>query len=249
MTIRGRARAKPLFGAGLTAILLAGVLAGPVGAGKPTGGGPAVTDVVVGGDCRVSMTYTAKGSKAGQVDLYAQTLGYTSPTDTTLGYDIWAGSTWQPATMINGSADVVFQLAPGGRLKQFTYSGWLYGKAPGVYKPGTLSEYKTFTSTCVIPDYQYTVKFHDNYTQGDAGFYPALTQRRTFGSLLAEPPEPTRTGYVFTGWKAYDYGYLGPNPTGMWNFSTDTMRDYDPLVLYAQWAEPCPPTGGCGDPG
>lgn len=248
MMTRRRARARSFFGAGLTAILLAAVVAGPASAGKPTSSGPAITNVVVGGDCRVTMTYSAKGGKTGEVDLYAETYGYTSPTDTVGGYDIWAGSTWQPATMINGSATVTFPLATGGRLKEFTYSGWLYARTPGVYKDGTLTPYKTFMSTCVIPDYLYTVKFHDNYTQGDAGFYPALTQRRTFGSLLSEPPAPTRTGFVFTGWKAYDYGYLGPSPDRAWDFATDTMRDYDPLVLYAQWAEPCPPTGGCGDP-
>jgi len=249
MTIRRRNLATRFFGAGATAILLAGVVAGPAGAGKPVSNGPAITNLVVDGNCRVSMTYSAKGGKAGEVDLYAQTLGYTSPDDTTLGYDIWAGSTWQPATMVSGSANVAFQLAPGGRQKRFTYSGWLYGKAPGVYKDGTLTPYYTFLSTCVIPDFQYTVKFHDGFTTGDAGYLPGLQQRRTFGQLLSEPTPPTRTGYDFVGWYAYDYGYLGPNPNRAWDFSTDTMRDYDPLVLYAQWAVPCPPDGGCGVPG
>lgn len=243
---RRRDLAARVLGAGVTAILLAGVVAGPAGAAKSSG--PAITNVVVGSDCRVSMTYTASGGKTGEVDLYAQTYGYTSPTDTVGGYDIWAGSTWQPVTMVNGSGSVVFPLAPGGRLKKFTYSAWLYGKAPGVYKKGTLTPYLTFMSTCVIPDFQYTVKFHDGFTQGDAGFLPALQQRHVFGDLLTEPTPPTRDGYVFTGWLAYDYGYLGPNPTGAWDFSTDRMRDYDPLVLYAQWAVPCP-SGGCGIPG
>jgi hypothetical protein len=196
------------------------------------------------------MTYSASGGKLGEVDLYAQTWGYGSPTDTVAGYKVWAGSTWQPATMAHGSATVVFQLASGGRLKQFTYSGWLYGKAIGTYKPGTLTPYYTMTSTCVIPDYQYTVKFHDGYTQGDAGLIPADQQRVTFGSLIAAPTViPTRTDYVFTGWKAFDYGYLGPNPAGMWDFSTDTMRDYDPLVLVAQWEPYCNPNLGCVLPG
>ena len=248
MTTRQRALARRLFGAGVTAVLLGGVVAAPVGAARPTSGGPVITNLVVDGNCRVSMTYSAKGSKAGEVDLYAQTLGYTSPTDTTLGYDIWAGSTWQPAAMTNNSATVVFQLAPGGRQKQFTVYGWLYGKAPGVYKPGTQTPYYTFLSTCVIPDFEYTVKFYDGYTSGDAGFIAADQQRVKFGQLIAEPTAPTRADYVFTGWLAYDYGYLGPNPAVAWNFSTDTMRDYDPLVMYAQW-EPACPTGGCAEPG
>ncbi|HEY3334499.1 MAG TPA: InlB B-repeat-containing protein [Candidatus Limnocylindrales bacterium] len=248
MTIQRRDFATRLFGAGVTAMLLAGVVAGPVAAGKPVSSGPAISNVVVDGNCRVSMTYSAKGGKLGEVDLYAQTLGYTSPTDTTLGYDIWAGSTWQPATMVNGSTTVVFQLAPSGRQKRFTYYGWLYGRTPGTYKDGTLTPYYTFLSTCVMPDFQYTVKFHDGYTSGDAGFLPALQQARTFGQLLTEPTPPSRTGYDFTGWLAYDYGYLGPNPARPWNFSTDTMRDYDPLVLYAQWSQICP-SGGCVIPG
>ena len=248
MSIRRRDVVTRVLGASVTAILLAGTVVGPVGAAKPTSSGPTITNVVVGSDCRVSMTYSAKGGKSGEVDLYAQTLGYTSPTDTTLGYDIWAGSTWQPATMSNGSANVVFQLATGGRLKQFTYYGWLYGKAPGVYKDGTLTPYYTFRSTCVMPDFEYTVKFHDGYTSGDAGFIAADQQRVKFGQLISEPTPPTRDGYDFAGWLAYDYGYLGPNPTVPWDFSTDRMRDYDPLVLYAQWAVPCP-SGGCGIPG
>lgn len=28
--------------------------------------------------------------------------------------------------------------------------------------------------------------------------------------------------------------------TGVWDFSTDTMLDYDPLVMYAEWAEIVP---------
>ncbi len=248
MAMRRHDLARRWFGAGVIAILLAGVLGGPVSAGKPTTSGPTITNVGWVSDCQLQMTYSAKGSKLGEVDLYAQTLGYTGPDDTTLGYDIWAGSTWQPANMVGGSATVVFQLAPGGRQKRFTYSAWLYGKAPGVYKPGTLTPYYTLLSTCVIPDYEYTVKFHDGYTSGDAGFILADQQRVRFGQLIAEPTPPTRAGYAFTGWLAYDYGYLGPNPSTPWDFSTDTMRDYDPLVLVAQWAPVCP-SGGCGQPG
>lgn len=247
MTIRPRDLAKRALLIGVAGIVLTGVVAAPVGAARPDAGGPSISDLVVDADCRVTMTYAAKGGKLGEVDMWAQTLGYTSPTDTVLGYDIWAGSTWAPATMVRGTADVTFQLAPGGRMKEFTYYGWLYGRAVGTYKPGTASPYYTFRSTCVIPDFQYTVKFHDGYTAGDAGFLPALQQRRTFGQLITEPTPPTRSGYDFTGWLASDYGYLAPNPATAWDFATDTMRDYDPLVMYAQWAPTCPSLA-CGDP-
>lgn len=248
MRIRRDDLATRLLGAGVTALLLAGVMAGPVGAGRPSGGATITNVVVDNNTCRVSMTYNAKGGKLGQVDLYAETLGYTSPTDTTLGYDIWAGSTWQPANMVRGSADVVFQLAPGGRQKRFTYSGWLYGRDIGVYKDGTLTPYYTFLSTCVMPEFEYTVKFHDGYSSGNAGFIAANQQRVRFGQLIAEPTPPTRPDYVFAGWLAFDYGYLGPNPAVPWDFSSDRMRDYDPLVMFAQWAPACPTTT-CGVPG
>ena len=65
MTIRGRGLARRTLGAGLTAIVLAGAVAGPAGAAKPTTSGPSITNVVVGGDCRVSVTYSAKGGKTG----------------------------------------------------------------------------------------------------------------------------------------------------------------------------------------
>lgn len=232
--------ARRLFGAGVSAMLLAGVVGGPVGAARSTGG-PAITNLAVDGSCRVTMTYSAKGAKLAEVDMNAQTWGYTSPTDTSPGYDVWAGSTWAPVTLVRGSGDAVIQLTPGGRLKEFEYYGWAYARDIGTYKDGTLTPFYTFRSTCVMPDYEYTVKFHNGYTQGDAGFIPAYQQRVRFGQLIAEPAPLTRAGYSFLGWTGWDYGYLGPHPsTGVWDFSTDTMLDYDPLVMYAEWAEIVP---------
>ena len=226
--------AKRFFGAGVTAIVLAGVVGGPVGAAPPISRGPAITNLVVDGNCRVSMTYSATGGKLGEVDMWAQTWGFTSLADPTPGYDIWAGFTWQPANMVRGSADVVFQLAPGGHLKKFSYYGWLYTRDIGTYKNGTASPILTFLSTCVMPQFEYTVKFHDNYTSGDAGFLPAYQHRVRFGQLITEPAPPTRSGYTFAGWRGYLYGYL-PYGSIPWNFGVDTMSDYDPLVMFAQW--------------
>lgn len=249
MATRRRDIARRCFGAAIAGLVLAGVVGGPVGAARPTTSGPEITGLAVDGNCRVTMTYSAKGGKLGEVDMYAQTWGYGTPDDNVPGYEIWAGSTWAPANMVRGSANVSFQLAPGGRLKEFTYYGWLYGREIGTYKDGTLTPYYTFRSTCVVPDYLYTVKFHDGFTSGDAGFYPGYQQRLRFGQLLTEPTPPTRSGYVFTGWVGMDYGYLGRHPaTGVWDFSTDTMTDYDPLVMYAQWEVACASLS-CADPG
>lgn len=235
--------ARRLLSASATAILLAGVVGGPVGAARPTTGGPSISavtyDPVV--PCKIYVTYTATRGKFAQIDLWARTLGYTSPSDTSLGYDIWAGSEHRNGPIAGGTYTAAFQLAAGGRQKEFTTWGWAY-RIEGVTLDRTLSPTYSFRSTCVMPNFDYTVKFHDGYTSGDAGYISAYQQRVKFGQLITEPTPPTRAGYGFTGWLAYDYGYLGPNPTSLWDFSTDRMRDYDPLVMYAQWAEIIPGT-------
>jgi len=212
------------------------VVAAPADAGKPASGGPTISaitwDPVI--PCKVYVTYTPKRGKYAQIDMWAQSWGYTSPTDTQAGYDIWAGSESRNGPISGGTYTAVFQLAAGGHLKQFTTWGWAY-RVEGVTLDGTVSPTVSFTSTCVFPNYDYTVRFHDGYTSGDAGFLPALQRTAKFGELIAEPTPPTRPGYTFAGWKAYYQGYLGPHPeTGYWDFSTMTMTDFD-MVMYAQW--------------
>ncbi len=196
-------------------------------------GGPTISSVTFDPNvpCKVYVTYTGRGKNA-QIDMWARTLGYTSPTDTILGYDIWAGSESRNGPMASGSYTAVFQLAAGGHLKEFTTWGWAY-RVEGVTLDRTLSPTYSFRTTCVFPNFEYTVKFNDGYT-GDAGFLPALQQRAKFRELIAEPTPPTRSGYTFAGWRGYLYGYL-PYGSIPWDFSSDTMSDYDPLILYAQW--------------
>lgn len=230
------------------AALIGALMAPAANAARPTSGGPTISavtwDPVV--PCKVYVTYTGRGKNA-QVDMWARTWGFTSPTDPVAGYDIWAGSESRNGPMANGSYTATFELAPGGRQKEFTTWGWAY-RVEGVTLDRTLSPTYSFKTTCVFPNFLYTVKFHDGYTTGDAGFISSYTQRVRFGDLITEPTPPTRSGYGFTGWLAYDYGYLGPNPTSVWNFSVDRMRDYDPLVMYAQWLPECP-AEGCVVPG
>jgi uncharacterized repeat protein (TIGR02543 family) len=225
--------AKRCFGAGVTAMLLAGVVAGPVSAARSTG--PTISSVTFDPNvpCKVYVTYTGRGKNA-QIDMWAQSWGYTTPTDTVAGYDIWAGSESRNGPMSSGSYTAVFQLADGGHLKQFTTWGWAY-RVEGVTLDKTISPTYSFNSVCVFPNYDYTVKFHDGYTTGDAGFLPALQQSVKFDQLITEPTPPTRAGYIFAGWSAYYQGYLGPHPaSGYWDFASDKMTDFD-TVMYAQW--------------
>jgi len=218
------------------AALLTALMAPAAYAGKPTSSGPTISSVTYDPviPCKVYVTYTTKSGKFAEIDMWARSWGYTSPADTVAGYDIWAGSESRNGPMARGSYTAVFQLAAGGHLKEFTTWGWAY-RVEGVTLDRTLSPTYSFTSTCVFPNYDYTVKFHDGYTSGDAGFLSALQRTAKFGELITEPTPPTRDGYTFAGWSAYFQGYLGPHPTsGYWNFSSDTMTDFD-TVMFARW--------------
>ena len=53
-------------------------------------------------------------------------------------------------------------------------------------------------------------------------------QEVAYGTLVAEPMEPERTGYTFDGW------YREPECLTPWNFATDTMPA-QAITLYAGW--------------
>lgn len=69
----------------------------------------------------------------------------------------------------------------------------------------------------------YEVIFHSN---GGSAVAPRTGLK--YGDLLAEPGEPTRKGYIFSGW------YQDENLTEHWGFSTDTIA-LDTTHLYAKW--------------
>jgi len=48
-----------------------------------------------------------------------------------------------------------------------------------------------------------------------------------YGSLIAQPTDPTKEGYVFDGW------YLDRDATFSWDFSSDTVQDS--MTLFAKW--------------
>lgn len=70
---------------------------------------------------------------------------------------------------------------------------------------------------------QYTVSFSPNQGQGN---FPS--QSVMSGGYVVRPPDPTRDGHVFLGWKPL-------TKPGYWNFLSDTVTG--DTILEAQWAE------------
>jgi uncharacterized repeat protein (TIGR02543 family) len=69
---------------------------------------------------------------------------------------------------------------------------------------------------------QYTVKFD---SQGGSS---VSTEIVDYGSSVAKPADPTRTGYTFGGW------YMEPSYTNAWDFETGKVVTGD-MTLYAKW--------------
>ncbi|MCD8123202.1 MAG: InlB B-repeat-containing protein [Clostridiales bacterium] len=55
------------------------------------------------------------------------------------------------------------------------------------------------------------------------------SQERMYGDLLDAPEDPTRQGFVFTGW------YRDPDCTVVWDMEGEEVAES--LTLYAGWAE------------
>ncbi|RKP44814.1 hypothetical protein D7Z26_26475 [Cohnella endophytica] len=72
---------------------------------------------------------------------------------------------------------------------------------------------------------RYTVSFDSR-----SGSAVAPISNIPSGSLMAEPFEPSREGYLFGGW------YTEPSLTKIWNSQTDIVRS--DMTLYAKWTSP-----------
>ena len=69
---------------------------------------------------------------------------------------------------------------------------------------------------------QYTITFD---TDGGSEIAP-ITQG--YGTTIAKPTDPTKTGYTFAGW------YTDAACTNAWNFGSNMLADHD-MTLYARW--------------
>ncbi len=67
----------------------------------------------------------------------------------------------------------------------------------------------------------YTVTFDSR------GGTDVVSQSRMHDELLDMPAQPTREGYIFTGW------YTDANCTVLWDMETDTVQSN--MTLYAGW--------------
>ena len=69
---------------------------------------------------------------------------------------------------------------------------------------------------------QYTITFD---TDGGSEV-ESITQ--DYGTTIAKPTDPTKTGYTFAGW------YTDAACTNAWNFGSNMLADHD-MTLYARW--------------
>ena len=106
--------------------------------------------------------------------------------------------------------------APAAPTKTgYTFDGW------DKTIPGTMpAEDVTVTATWKIN--QYTIAFD---TDGGSEI-AAITQN--YGTTIAKPTDPTKTGYTFAGW------YTDAACTNAWNFGSNMLADHD-MTLYARW--------------
>ena len=107
-------------------------------------------------------------------------------------------------------------IAPAAPTKTgYTFDGW------DKTIPGTMpAEDVTVTATWKIN--QYTIAFD---TDGGSEV-AAITQN--YGTTIAKPTDPTKTGYTFAGW------YTDAACTNAWNFGSNMLADHD-MTLYARW--------------
>ena len=130
----------------------------------------------------------------------------------TITFDTDGGSEVASITQDYGTAIT----APADPTKTgYTFAGWSE-KIPGTMPAGDM----TVTATWKIN--QYTITFN---TDGGSEIAP-ITQ--DYGTTIAKPTDPTKTGYTFAGW------YTDAACTNAWNFGSNMLADHD-MTLYARW--------------
>ena len=130
----------------------------------------------------------------------------------TIAFDTDGGSAVASITQDYGTAIT----APAAPTKTgYTFDGW------DKTIPGTMpAEDVTVTATWKIN--QYTIAFD---TDGGSEV-ASITQ--DYGTTIAKPTDPTKTGYTFAGW------YTDAACTNAWNFGSNMLADHD-MTLYARW--------------
>ena len=130
----------------------------------------------------------------------------------TITFDTDGGSAVKSITQDYGTAIT----APAAPTKTgYTFDGW------DKTIPGTMpAEDVTVTATWKIN--QYTIAFD---TDGGSEV-ASITQ--DYGTTIAKPTDPTKTGYTFAGW------YTDAACTNAWNFGSNMLADHD-MTLYARW--------------
>lgn len=111
----------------------------------------------------------------------------------------------------------------------YTFKGWF--KDAGQKEAWDFEEDYVDGDTTIYSGWtanMYTVTFDVNGGEGQIG-----KQTVPFGSMIAQPETPTRSGYKFTGWKVTGKAKAAEGAT--WNFGSDTV-DGD-MTLTAQWTE------------
>ena len=130
----------------------------------------------------------------------------------TITFDTDGGSKIDPITQDYGTAII----APAAPTKTgYTFGGW-DKTIPDTMPAGDMTIKATWTIN------KYTITFD---TDGGSEIAP-ITQ--DYGTTIAKPTDPTKTGYTFAGW------YTDAACTNAWNFGSNMLTDHD-MTLYARW--------------
>ena len=130
----------------------------------------------------------------------------------TITFDTDGGSAVKSITQDYGTAIT----APAAPTKTgYTFTGWDM-EIPKTMPAGDM----TIKAQWKIN--QYTITFDTD------GGSEIATITQDYGTTIAKPTDPTKTGYTFAGW------YTDAACTNAWNFGSNMLADHD-MTLYARW--------------